>query len=81
MKAKKALANALKARRKELNMTAEDVVSALAAKGIAIKEVTLYGYENAVSAPNVQTFLSLCAIYQIDDIMQYFGYADDLNEE
>ena len=76
MRANKAIAEALKRRRNELNLTPEDVVNALADKGINIKPVTLYGYENAVSTPNAQTFLRLCAIYQIDDIMGFFGYDD-----
>lgn len=74
MKATKTIANALKRRRKELNMSAEEVVTALAGYGINIKEATLYGYENAVATPNAQTLLWLCAIYQIDDILNYFGY-------
>jgi transcriptional regulator with XRE-family HTH domain len=73
MKAKKAIANALKQRRKELNMSAEDVIKELSYRGITLKEVTLYGYENAVSSPNVNTFLALCAIYHIENVMEYFG--------
>ena len=72
MKAKKALANALKNRRNELNMSVEDVINALADNGTYIKPATLYGYENAVATPNVQIFLQLCRIYQIDDILGYF---------
>lgn len=73
MKAKKAIANVLKQRRKELNMTIEDVVKELSYRGINIKDVTLYGYENAVSSPNVNTFIALCAIYHIENVMEYFG--------
>lgn len=76
MRANKAIAAALKQRRNELHMTPEEVINALADRGIHLKPVTLYGYENAVSTPNAQTFLYLCAIYQIDDIIGYFGYGD-----
>lgn len=76
MKADKAIANALKDRRKELKLSIPDVVASLGDRGITISETTLYGYENAVSAPNVRVFLALCSIYEIDDIMEYFGYAD-----
>ena len=77
MRANKAIAAALKQRRIELHMSVEDVINALADRGVHLKPVTLYGYENAVSSPNAQTFLYLCAIYHIDDIVNYFGYGDD----
>jgi hypothetical protein len=37
--------------------------------GIDISAKSLWGYENLVSAPSIQTFLALCKIYEIEDVL------------
>lgn len=37
-----------------------------------VKLTTLYSWENGQSMPNVYTFLQLCRLYHIDDILRTF---------
>ncbi len=64
----------LRQHRKMAGLTCEQVVDKLKSRGIVISPKTLSGYENGVSTPNVNTFLCLCEIYGISDIMGAFGY-------
>lgn len=66
----------LKLKRKELNLSVKQVVDSLKSYNISISEKTLYGWENNYRQPDVDTFLILCAIYQISNVLDYF-----LNEQ
>lgn len=66
----------LKLKRKELNLSVKQVVDSLKSYNISISEKTLYGWENNYRQPDVDTFLILCAIYQISNVLGYF-----LNEQ
>jgi len=66
---KNMVANILKTHRMTSGLSAQEVISKLRSKGIHLSEKTLYGYENGVSLPNVPTFIALCDIYDIDDIL------------
>ncbi len=69
-----AMAATLRQLRQAQDLTAKEVAEILAGKNIDISEKTLLGYENGVSAPKVSTFLRLCEIYRVTDIMGTFGY-------
>lgn len=69
------ISDILRQNRELAHLTIEDVVTKLKDKNIDISSKTLYGYENGVSTPKVNTFLCLCDIYGIQDIMGTFGYA------
>lgn len=66
----------LKSKRKELKLSVKQVVDSLKNYNISISEKTLYGWENNYRQPDVDTFLILCAIYQISNVLDYF-----LNEQ
>ena len=66
----------LKLKRKELNLSVKQVVDSLKSYNISISEKTLYGWENNYRQPDADTFLILCAIYQISNVLDYF-----LNEQ
>lgn len=66
----------LKSKRKELKLSVKQVVDSLKSYNISISEKTLYGWENNYRQPDVDTFLILCAIYQISNVLDYF-----LNEQ
>ena len=66
----------LKLKRKELNLSVKQVVDSLKSYNISISEKTLYGWENNYRQPDADTFLILCAIYQISNVLGYF-----LNEQ
>ena len=66
------IAAKLKQRRAELKMSVADVVAALNDRGIDVAQKTVFGWENAVSRPNIIAFMALCRIYEITDILSYF---------
>lgn len=66
----------LKSKRKELKLSVKQVVDSLKSYNISISEKTLYGWENNYRQPDADTFLILCAIYQISNVLDYF-----LNEQ
>ena len=62
------IAEILKAKRKERNMSVKDVLEQLRTFEIDISEKTLYGWESGHRQPDADTFLLLCRIYGIDTI-------------
>ena len=67
----------LKLKRKELNLSVKQVVDSLKSyNNFNIRKKTLYGWENNYRQPDADTFLILCAIYQISNVLDYF-----LNEQ
>lgn len=68
----------LRQKREQAGLTPEEVVDELGKRGIPINVKTLYGYENGVSTPRVNTFIALCDIYKISDIMGEFGYTSSI---
>lgn len=68
----------LRQKREQMGLSLDTVVKELENRGISISIKTLYGYENGVSTPRVNTFIALCDIYKVSDIMGEFGYATSL---
>lgn len=56
-------------KRREKKMTGEEVVQKLKGYGISISPKTLWGYEKGNCQPPVPTFIALCKIYEIEDII------------
>lgn len=63
----------LKSKRKELKYSVKYVTEELSKYNINISEKTLYGWENNYRQPDADTFLILCLIYNISDILNYFA--------
>jgi hypothetical protein len=61
-------------KREQLKLSINDVVNELKNRGIELSAKTLYGYENGVGYPKANTFIALCDIYGIDDVLSSFGY-------
>lgn len=78
MKSNANIATILKEYRGRTGLTGKQVVTILKKYGISISEKTLLGYESGVGTPRVNTFLALCKIYKISDIMEEFGYSTPL---
>lgn len=72
------IAAILKEYRRNMGLSGKQVVSMLKEYEIDISEKTLLGYENGVGTPRVNTFLALCSIYKISDIMGEFGLSTSL---
>lgn len=62
----------LKELRNKCGLSVPNVVRQLKFKNIIIAEKTLYGYENNVSNLKSSTFLALCEIYGVSDILATF---------
>jgi transcriptional regulator with XRE-family HTH domain len=66
---KEAVAAFLYDKRREKGMTGQEVSDKLKLYGIEISKTTIWGYEKGVSGPTVSTFLALCRIYEVDDVI------------
>jgi transcriptional regulator with XRE-family HTH domain len=70
------IAKVLKEYRKKNNLTVKEAAALLSQRSVFCAEKTLYGYESGHSQPDADTFLILCDIYNIDDILGAFGYVE-----
>ena len=57
-------------KRREKKMTGQEVSDKLKMYGIDISKTTIWGYENGVSGPTVPTFIALCKIYEVEDVIE-----------
>lgn len=64
----------LRQRREQLGFSINDVIDMLSERSIELSAKALYGYENGVGTPKVTTFIALCDIYGIHDVLGSFGY-------
>ena len=66
---KEAVAAFLRDKRLEKKMTGQEVSDKLKMYGINISKTTIWGYEKGVSGPTVPTFIALCRIYEVEDVI------------
>lgn len=66
---KEAVAAFLYDKRREKKMTGQEVSDKLKMYGIDISKTTIWGYEKGVSGPTVPTFIALCKIYEVEDVI------------
>lgn len=71
----KDIAYILKDERIREGLSPEEVVCKLKDRGISISVKTLYGYEEGTSRPKLETFLALCSIYDITQILGALGFS------
>lgn len=69
---KKEVGSILKACRKKLHFSVDDSVAALKEENIIVAPKTIYSWESGNSMPGADTFLVLCKIYKINDIISVF---------
>ena len=70
----------LKNARKNAGLTVKDVCCILMKNDINIAEKTIYGWENDFCYPNIKTFLLLCNLYGMKDVLVTFGYREQCND-
>jgi len=68
--AKEQVAAFLYDKRREKQMTGQEVSDKLKMYGINISKTTIWGYEKGVSGPTVPTFIALCKIYEVEDVIE-----------
>jgi len=56
------------------NLSVEEVADKLNKLGVKVSPKTLYSWEAGRALPPADTFLHLCDIYHVIDIMKTFGY-------
>lgn len=78
---KEQIATVLKARRKLKNLKVDDVAAALKSRGIEVSRKALYNYESGHRHPDAGTFLALCDIYEIDDVLKAFSEQAETSSE
>ncbi len=71
------IAKALKEYRKKNNYSVKDVSLFLGEHSIKVSPKTIYGWESGQAQPNADTLLTLCEIYNIQNILTAFGYNND----
>jgi len=75
----KNIANVLKDYRKKNNYSVKDVSLLLKERNIKAAPKTIYGWESGQSQPSADILLTLCELYNIENILSAFGYAEKVN--
>lgn len=65
----------LRENRKRNGYSVEQVAEKLRERGISISTKALYGYENKVGKPKLNTFVALCDIYGITNLLEALGFS------
>ncbi len=73
---KNKIADGLKKGRQEKGYSVKQVSEFLINKGFKAGEKTIYSWEGGNSQPTPDVFLTLCMYYEIDDVLENFGYEE-----
>jgi len=68
---KKEIAKKLKASRKSMKLSIDDVIKFLSDNGFNVKSSTIYGWENGRRSPDIDVFFALCNLYGIDNMLKF----------
>ncbi len=71
----------LKYYRKLNKLSVAEVSDILRNHNISAATKTIYGWENGQSQPDADTFMLLCEIYNIENILETFGYVENEKEQ
>ncbi|MBO5069566.1 MAG: helix-turn-helix transcriptional regulator [Roseburia sp.] len=69
----------LKEYRKKNQYTVNDVSLMLHERSIDVAPKTIYGWESGQANPSADMLLTLCELYNIENILSAFGYSDTEN--
>ena len=73
------ISKVLKEYRKRNNYSVKDVSILLEEHHIKAAPKTIYGWESGQSQPSADVLLTLCEIYNIENILSTFGYTDKVD--
>lgn len=71
------IAKVLKEYRKKNKYTVQDVSVMLKDRSIKAAPKTIYGWESGQSSPSADILLTLCELYNIENILSAFGYSTE----
>lgn len=74
------ISKVLKTYRKLNHYSVNDLVLKLEDHRLPVAPKTIYGWESGQTQPDADTLLTLCKIYNIDNILGTFGYNDTLDD-
>lgn len=69
----------LKEYRKKNKYSVSEVALLLKERSINVATKTIYGWESGQSQPSADTLLALCEIYNVQNILNAFGYDNEDN--
>lgn len=70
----------LKEYRKKNHFSVNDVSLLLHERSVDVAPKTIYGWESGQANPSADMLLTLCEMYNIDDVLSVFGYKGDKKE-
>ena len=71
------IAKVLKEYRKKNKYAVKDVSIMLKERSIKAAPKTIYGWESGQAQPSADILLTLCELYNIENILSAFGYTDE----
>ncbi len=74
------IAKTLKTKRKENKLSVNEVSDLLCEKHSPVAAKTIYGWESGHTQPDADTLLFLCNLYNIDNVLETFGYGTATDE-
>ena len=77
---KESISSTLRKLRENKRLSVKEVQEKLLELGIPVAIKTIYGWESGKRLPDADTFLTLCDIYNSNDILGDFGYRRTSND-
>lgn len=74
---KELIGETLKSSRKRSNLSVNEVAEAFKEINHPVAAKTIYGWESGKTQPDADTLLFLCGLYNIDNVLESFGYHVD----
>ena len=76
---KRSIGEILKKCRIDADISVKKISDLLISKGFKASEKTIYSWESGNSQPTPDAFLIMCKAYNISNILETFGYTDDIS--
>ena len=75
------IAKALKKYRTTNNLSVKEVTDLLEQRGGKTSDTSVYAWECGRTQPDADTLLMLCSIYNVDNVLESFGYNSSKNSD
>ena len=75
------IAKALKKYRTTNNLSVKEVTELLEQRGVKTSDKSVYAWECGRTQPDADTLLMLCSIYNVDNVLESFGYNSSKNSD
>lgn len=75
------IGKALKKYRTTNNLSVKEVTELLEQRGVKTSDKSVYAWECGRTQPDADTLLMLCSIYNVDNVLESFGYNSSKNSD